>query len=1057
MADCLYFNLKKVKDMQPTNIVETPTHPFESHYVSDQILEHLPLEIINRIFLFGENLYAYSLLNRHFNDLSKSIFKLNDLNPNMRFYLDKICQEVLTKKNTKQSQSLVLQVGLKNLQEITNEHLMKKVAKILLILDKMDYLILLSKERIHIKIPVSDQQIQLSIPSHVNYLNYILEYSLVSDSKINSIVQTALKEDLLPVFQKWVTLEEGRDSEKTLKSILHLVQGPQCLLFILKKLENRIDYPSILDLAIQKNLDEVVDYLIDLKPHLIKDVYKFLESASQKNFASAFKKVYQSHHLTWSDQNYVFLKKAFSYQWIYSTETDRLIRMDEIVDFLLDNHPQDVCLENFLPFTPEEIFMLLRYSMRNAGSGSEGLKKFKKKVFLSSLNKVKKTSKMILEGLKLAIYFNNLKAFKILINLCEEDLLKNVLKEAILQGKHKFVILTAHHPKFPEISGFYILEAIKTKDSEMVRLLLKIVTLQTYQKEEFIHADAIQLSLVDQHMIEKYCPYLNSAKYEKGLFIKNIIDKGLTDLVELFLVEPLPREEINDLIRLAIVKNSSLILEKIIHFYSSSPRFEITLPHVLLAVNKKNPYTFKILLEHYTFKPEETMRRAYMNKSYGNFELSDPLQIMNAACAKLHPDILKEILKNPRKVPYIGECGHTIIDYAIKRNDSKLLKLLFHHGYFDLKSNSKYLFEKVYEKHNDDLSSLLLSQPGFCLHAVIFDLNHLQLKYLFKIYQKITTLSPNEIILDSIFVPSFEKMANLVKQKYEYSNVYYFNEIIQIHTPYFITHFNSLINFTSFKEIITLKNLHALTKNRFYSTTNDFEYEIGFQNILTSTPADIVAFSYPLDVPEIKTKKSAHKALTFLKTKNPGTLNTIFKWSLQHNYLHLIKIILKNFKDELNLENLEELALYQAVYKDNKRLLKLLIHSSNIDFCFKDNFIIRFTGLKGNLSLLKFIYQNHREAFKKEASTLFQIACSHGYMDILKFLYEKQQKKKLAFDPNADDNDALKKACMYGHTEVVKFLLAHYEVNPRAEGNIALRFAHTYGFLEIIQILSNHS
>ena len=90
-----------------------------------------------------------------------------------------------------------------------------------------------------------------------------------------------------------------------------------------------------------------------------------------------------------------------------------------------------------------------------------------------------------------------------------------------------------------------------------------------------------------------------------------------------------------------------------------------------------------------------------------------------------------------------------------------------------------------------------------------------------------------------------------------------------------------------------------------------------------------------------------------------------------------------------------------------------------------------------------------------------------GYMcdlpEALKFKYEKNNDKRyyvdsvevegIVGDPSAQDNWAIRWACEYGHTEVVKLLLGDERVDPADYDNYAVRWASEKGHIEVVKLL----
>ena len=63
--------------------------------------------------------------------------------------------------------------------------------------------------------------------------------------------------------------------------------------------------------------------------------------------------------------------------------------------------------------------------------------------------------------------------------------------------------------------------------------------------------------------------------------------------------------------------------------------------------------------------------------------------------------------------------------------------------------------------------------------------------------------------------------------------------------------------------------------------------------------------------------------------------------------------------------------------------------------------------------------------------------------------------KKSKTDPSFDDNWVIKWVCLYGTTEVVRFLLNDHRVDPTTGDNYPIKIAHDLGRKEMTKILLN--
>ena len=1007
--------------MNITNIKIKSNNPINLEYN----FENLPLEITNQIFLFSENLYAYSLLNRNFNHLSKSFLKLNSDSSKIIFYLDLLGNELLKESDTKRNYSLLKNIGLQNLSQLSQIKTFKDNS-LKLFNDKImqcflsynfEYFLELGEKSSYFKASlenISRLREEAANSTNEYFLKYLLDRPDFPLKEKKDIISRAISKDCQSVVAHWIEFIKKNNSleefSTEVQKLLNFAEysSPQCFLFLFKIVEKRQDFKTVFEKMLTRDFEEVACYILQKQPALIENVDRFLKELCQKNLSTILEKVYPLYNFNW-DQNFSFLEIAFSEGY------------EKIIDILLDPIYEQFPFENLPALRSHQKLELLRYSVRNSESCSFELKNFKQKLFSTVLKLFSNTEIADSDLLELTVSHTRPDLFQVLVNYYPY-ISNKTLQLAIKKANFDFVVMIVEHLKFKGCDLYNIIEGIKSQNPQIVRVLLKKSNLS---------------------------PHIASQ------IIKQSIKSGQLEIVELILLSAkgsASSQEINEFLSLSIAKNHSLILEKIIFHYQDQENFEINPEHLILAIEKRNPRSLQILVTLSQFLPLELTSKAILHPD---------------------PDVIKVLLKNQLEITYPH--NFSIMDYAIKRNDQEMLKMLFQSQTRVMSSESLYVTQKLAKIENNSLMELLISFPEFDLEYVTKNGEVLELQFLFQNLMKFVKtkeFSYNELGIKHLDLLEISKYAktnwltfhpedvNINMGPLIMMNAVYFTNLLNSEMPK-----NDLFS-KNFNDMISLRKLHLLFKNLFYFKTNDFyhltnfeqeSFELSYGINSLKTRFDLNALEDLLKNPSkfisLFTIPNESKIINLLKEVAPDDLKIIFQWASSENYINLIKILFKNFQIEANLK---ELALCEAISFGKKELIKILINLPNFDLCFKNNFILRLAALKGNLSLLKTFYGKHKEAFAKEAQTLFQIACSHGYMDILKFLHEKQQRKTLNFDPCADGNDAFKKACMYGHTEVVKFLLTHYEVNPRAENNIALRFAQKYNYQEIVQLLRSY-
>src|SRR5690349_2933275 len=91
----------------------------------------------------------------------------------------------------------------------------------------------------------------------------------------------------------------------------------------------------------------------------------------------------------------------------------------------------------------------------------------------------------------------------------------------------------------------------------------------------------------------------------------------------------------------------------------------------------------------------------------------------------------------------------------------------------------------------------------------------------------------------------------------------------------------------------------------------------------------------------------------------------------------------------------------------------------------------------------------HNETIYISYLTYIIIHASYsGNLEIIKLLLNEKR-----VDPSADNNDAIRIACMNGYLDIVKLLLDDERVDPSANNNFAIIYACKNGHFDIVKLL----
>jgi ankyrin repeat protein len=95
---------------------------------------------------------------------------------------------------------------------------------------------------------------------------------------------------------------------------------------------------------------------------------------------------------------------------------------------------------------------------------------------------------------------------------------------------------------------------------------------------------------------------------------------------------------------------------------------------------------------------------------------------------------------------------------------------------------------------------------------------------------------------------------------------------------------------------------------------------------------------------------------------------------------------------------------------------------------------------------LSVLLKDSRVTNKLNMNSVFLVACKSGFVRVVEQLISE-------LDPTYKDNEAIKLACRYGHTEVATTLLNDYRVDPSVCHNYCITVAAMHGFTGICKLL----
>lgn len=184
-----------------------------------------------------------------------------------------------------------------------------------------------------------------------------------------------------------------------------------------------------------------------------------------------------------------------------------------------------------------------------------------------------------------------------------------------------------------------------------------------------------------------------------------------------------------------------------------------------------------------------------------------------------------------------------------------------------------------------------------------------------------------------------------------------------------------------------------------------------------------------------------------LETLSDKEVQKIFSWLVKENKLNEIKHIIKNPEIKAKIQ-IEQLFGQLCLFK-NYTILDYILFSD--DFKPESNlienkeFAFECICAAGNLTGAYSFYKR-MEIKEENLNQGLELACIFGHLDIVKFVLNQEYINKKA-DIHYENDIAILKACKHGHIEIVKYLLESPELKHHSNIHIEVNEIKDYPFM----------
>ena len=198
--------------------------------------------------------------------------------------------------------------------------------------------------------------------------------------------------------------------------------------------------------------------------------------------------------------------------------------------------------------------------------------------------------------------------------------------------------------------------------------------------------------------------------------------------------------------------------------------------------------------------------------------------------------------------------------------------------------------------------------------------------------------------------------------------------------------------------------------------------------------------------------------------------NYPISYATQHGHLEVLKILMDDYPNSMNRDNIAHDAIRTAAYYGKIEVLKLFEERLNRNWfeeaLFKRNAfgigqtIFHNLAERGHLEMLKYLCQKavFRNLIQKDSvgCTPIYYAAMRGHFEIVKLLAPYTSNPNI---PNQDGDTPIHQAAFNGHLEIVKFLvsMASNPIIANKYGRTPIHFAAGEGHFEVLKLLALHT
>ncbi|KAI8834871.1 ankyrin repeat-containing domain protein [Chytridium lagenaria] len=193
---------------------------------------------------------------------------------------------------------------------------------------------------------------------------------------------------------------------------------------------------------------------------------------------------------------------------------------------------------------------------------------------------------------------------------------------------------------------------------------------------------------------------------------------------------------------------------------------------------------------------------------------------------------------------------------------------------------------------------------------------------------------------------------------------------------------------------------------------------------------------------------NGHTEVTFLSLSLiawPSSFLRRFFFSLVFNTMvYFIRCLVYSLRRFFFLISLFIIVIFSKV-------VRFLVAQESVDPSVPNDCAIRWASRNGHSEIVQILLdvgsQESTNLANYEDEKVGRAGLTREQLDSIR------RRRSVKCDPSADDNDAIRWACLEGHTEVVRCLLDSGRVDPSAEKSEALRWACRNGHKGIVQLL----